>query len=440
MFSQKRRYFSNQIRREISDLICHTGFAREISLRNMEKNKKKVLIFLTRVPYPPVDGTRFKIFNNVILGLKPAFDLEFCVVTDDCVKAEQVKYLEDNFGPVHLFTFPKWRFYGNALKMFFSRLPLQAGYYYFRDVQQWFLNHLGDYDAVYAHTLRVGRYLERLSESDRRKILVDFNDAISLNYREGKRFASPLWRMIYSVEEARIRRYEARLLTEFHYFNIASRRDREYLLENVARGGRRKDIIFENIPHGVDSKLLNYTWQGQGNSLVFMGNLKYPPNADAVRFFLARLWPALKAGIPSLRVTIIGNGDGLNFGAPKDATFTGFVDDPYKIIAASRIFIAPLRFGAGTPTKILEAMAVGIPVITTPLGASGVEGAENGRNLLVVGVNDVEGWIRAIKSILEDNRLAERIGVAGRQFVTDNYLDKSSQRAFVRLFGEIAGK
>ncbi len=409
----------------------------------MEKDKKKVLMFLTRVPYPPVDGTRFKIFNNVIQGLKPAFDLEFCIVTDDRVKDEQIKYLEDNFGPVHLFTFPKWRFYWNAPKMFCSPLPLQAGYYYFRTVRHWLLGHIGDYDAVYVHTLRLGRYAEQFDTATKRKVLIDFNDAISLNYEEGKKFASPFWRFVYSIEEKRIRRYESRLLGGFHYFNVASRRDKEYLWRNYAAtgaGGSVRPVVFENIRHGIDSKIIRYEWGGSKESLVFMGNLKYPPNADAVRHFLEHVWPTLKERMPGLAFTVIGRKDGLNFDAPQGVTFTGFVDDPYKLIAESGVFVAPLRFGAGTPTKILEAMAVGIPVITTPLGARGIDGILDGKHLLVVGTDNGEEWTRAIRRVIEDRDAARRLGASGKKFATENYLDVSSQEQFRQLFHKITGK
>lgn len=400
---------------------------------------RKVLIFLTRMPYPPVDGTRFKIFNNIMQGLKPDFNLEFCIVTDDKVKKSQVEYLENNFGKVHLFLHEKWRFYLNVLKSIFSRLPVQSGYYYFREVKDWFLENGGRYDAIYVHTLRLGRYAEKLKGDDRKKVLLDFNDAISLNYREGKKFAPPFWRIIYSIEEGRIRKYETKLLGEFEYFNVASRRDKEYLLNNYSKAGLPQDFTFENIKHGIDSKILRYDWNKKNGSLIFMGNLKYPPNADAVRYFLKSLWPEMKKKIPALKLTVVGKKDGLNFGGHEDVTFTGFVDDPYKLISESGVFIAPLRFGAGTPTKILEAMAIGIPVITTPLGARGIDNIENGKNLLVENVDNVGGWVGAVELLLNDNDLALRLGRDGKRFIMKNYIDKISWVRFSELFCKITG-
>ncbi|MCL4399800.1 glycosyltransferase family 4 protein [Patescibacteria group bacterium] len=405
----------------------------------MEKNKKKILIFLTRVPYPPVDGTRFKIFNNVIQGLKPDFDLEFCIVTDDKVVDSQIEYLENNFGKLHLFLYPRWRFYWNAIKFILSSLPMQAGYYYFREVNKWFIKNEKYYDGIYIHTLRLARYVEKAVAVVNNKILLDFNDAISLNYKEGKKFASLFWRLVYSLEEGKIRRYETRLLGEFKYFNVASGRDRNYLLNNYSKSGFNDGFVFENIKHGVDSNVFRYSWNKRKDSLVFMGNLKYPPNRDAVDNFLGKLWPDIRREMPQLKFIVIGRKDGLNFVEREGVEFTGFVDDPYKIISESGVFVAPLRFGAGTPTKILEAMAIGIPVITTPLGVLGIDGVKNDKEIIVKTLDDVGLWASVIKSLLENKKLAEEIGDNGKKFVFSNYRDESSREMFRDMFKKIIG-
>lgn len=402
----------------------------------MGNNKKKVLIFLTRLPYPPVDGTRLKILSNLIRGLGQEFDLEFCIVTDDKVDEYQIDYLEDNFGSVHLFKYAKWRFYVKAIASVFSTMPIQAGYYYFEEARKWFLANAKNYDAIYIHTLRLARYAEKLKPAEIEKIVIDFNDAISLNYKEGKKFASPLWRIVYSIEESRIRKYETKLLSEFKYFNVTSARDKQYLLNNYNKSGLKNDFVFENIRHGIGSKVLQYHWERKDNSLIFMGNLKYPPNTDAVRFFLKNMWPAINEKA-DFKFVVIGDKGALDFGENENVVFTGFVDDPYSMIAKSSVFVAPLRFGAGTPTKILEAMAIGIPVITTPLGILGIDGAENGVNVLSAKVDDVKEWIRCINLLIADSRFAHQLGSSGRDLVAANYTDKTSQQKFIELFRRV---
>ena len=110
--------------------------------------KPKILIFLTRFPYPATDGTRHKILDDVVSGLTKNFELNFLIVTNEKPSTEQVKFLEDNFGQVTVFYYPKWQVWKNVCLTLFSSYPLQAGYYYFKKVQDWFIKNLVNYDAV----------------------------------------------------------------------------------------------------------------------------------------------------------------------------------------------------------------------------------------------------------------------------------------------------
>src|SRR6266480_2088257 len=151
----------------------------------MDAETKRILVFLTRIPYPPVDGTRSKVLNNVVKGLATHFALDFLIVTDEAVKDSQVEFLEENYGHVLVFPFRSWHFAFRAPRYVFSSFPMQVGYYFNRRADAWFKANLHRYDAVYVHELRLGRYLEGLHREERERLLIDFNDAISLNYVRG---------------------------------------------------------------------------------------------------------------------------------------------------------------------------------------------------------------------------------------------------------------
>lgn len=395
--------------------------------------KAKILIFLTRFPYPAIDGTRHKILDDVIAGLATTFELTFLVVTDEPVSQEQTNYLESNYGKVILFTYPKWRVRLNALLGLLSKYPLQANYYYFQAVQAWFTKEIDTFDAVYVHTLRLGKYLELLDKKQQKKIMLDFNDAVSLNYAEARKKASFLWRVIYSIEMKRVVKYEKKLLDTLTYFNVVSEFDRTHLLQET----QRQDIVFKSIPHGVNSSLFNTTYNPQKKQLVFMGNLSYPPNFDAMQHFLERVFPKIQEIDPDIHLCIIGKGNKLAKKVQKNVTFTGFVDDPTQIIATSSLFVAPLRFGAGMPTKILEAMALGMPVITTPLGARGITGLNHEENVFIQRIDDVTGWVNAITALLDNETLRRKVGYNARQLIQEHYSDKVAAQAFCNFFSEI---
>ncbi len=398
--------------------------------------KPKILIFLTRFPYPATDGTRHKILDDVVSGLTKNFELNFLIVTNEKPSTEQVKFLEDNFGQVTVFYYPKWQVWKNVCLTLFSSYPLQAGYYYFKKVQDWFIKNLVNYDAVYAHTLRLGKYLEKLSAEQKKKIMLDFNDAISLNYQEAKKKASLFWRFIYSLEANRVKNYEKKLLNTLNYFNVVSQFDKEYLLQNV----NITKIIFNSIPHGVNSVLFNTLPISPQKRLVFMGNLSYPPNLDAIQYFLKNIFSQILEKMPNLQLCIIGGGNNLTRQIFKNVTFTGFIKEPAQLIADSSIFVAPLRFGAGMPTKILEAMALGLPVITTPLGARGIPGLIDKNNILIKDFHDTAGWANLVCDIVSNEPLRKNIGNKARDFIKENYSDKIAGQKFCDFFTEIIYK
>jgi len=400
----------------------------------MNSGKKRILIFLMRIPYPPVDGTRSKILNNVVKGLAREFELEFLIVTDEGVNDDQVKFLEDNFGRVFLFSFKRWPFIFRALRYVFSSLPIQVGYYFNRKADAWFKANIRRYDAVYVHELRLGRYLEGMQEKERDRLLIDFNDAISLTYTKGKRFASVFWRIVFGLEEKRVRLYEIALLRKFKNFSIVSEDDRRYLVANV--NGFSGQIRFEVIPHGVDSGILSYS-PSFGKKIAFMGNLGYPPNQDAVDYFCERIWPSLKSRVRDVRFVVIGKGgNGLEKKYP-DVLFTGFQDDPYGLIAECSAFVAPVRFGAGVQTKSLEAMAVGVPVVTTPVGVQGILGAQDGENIFVIEEGRIDEWTSLLTMLLNDSSIAKRVGGQAKRLIESQHSDVIAQEHFRKVFSAI---
>lgn len=400
----------------------------------MDSEKKRILIFLTRIPYPPIDGTRSKILNNVIKGLTKHFGLDFLIVSDESVTDSQVKFLEDNFGRVYVFSFKRWRFSFRALRYLLSSFPLQVGYFFNKKADAWFKTNIQRYDGVYVHELRLGRYLEGLGGKDRSRLVIDFNDAISLTYERGKAFSSSFWRLIYGLEEKRVRRYEMLLLGRFKNFSVVSEEDRRYLRGNA--NGSSNHIRFECIPHGVDSEILKYS-PSFGKRIVFMGNLGYPPNRDAVDYFCGRIWPLLKSKVPDVRFIVIGKGKSTLEKKYPDISFLGFQENPHELIAQCSIFVASVRFGAGVQTKLLEAMAVGVPVVTTPLGAQGILGAKDGENIFVIEVGELDEWVRVLSALLRDVSFAMKVGGQAKRLIESRHTDVVAQKEFERVFSEI---
>ncbi len=397
--------------------------------------RDKILIALWRFPYPAIDGTRYKILHNIVESLYHDFDIEFFIVSVEPVEKEHIEYLEKNFGKVHLFKYSKIRFLKNMLFGFFSKLPMQVCGYFFSDAYEWIKKHANDYDAYYVHEIRMSEYfLDTVSEKE--KIIFDFNDAISLNYSEAKKFTKFPMSMFYSIEGKRIKQYESFVLKSFNHFNVVSVFDKKYLIRDsgVQEEG---EIDFVSIPHAVAfSEFENVP---KKPAFFFLGNLSYAPNSDAVKFFLENIWKDIKRDHPLVEFYIIGKGENKckKYHHLDGVHFLGFVPDIKKIVSECVCMVAPLRFGAGVPSKIIEIMSLGVPVITTPVSAQGINGLLDKENIYLIDEKDTRDWVTTIITLLNNSDLAENVGQNGKKLIRETHEISRVQRLWKSFFERV---
>jgi glycosyltransferase involved in cell wall biosynthesis len=155
--------------------------------------------------------------------------------------------------------------------------------------------------------------------------------------------------------------------------------------------------------------------------IIFSGNLEYAPNIAAVRFFHRHVWPALQSRWPGLKWKILGKNPGPFRDLPAhdpSIELTGFVDDAIAVIAQAQVAIVPVLAGSGTRIKILEAWAARTPVVSTTLGAEGLECRD--REHLVL-ADDPESFTTAVSELLALPDDRARIGAAGRRLYEERY-------------------
>ncbi len=155
--------------------------------------------------------------------------------------------------------------------------------------------------------------------------------------------------------------------------------------------------------------------------IIFSGNLEYAPNIQAVRFFHRNVWPALQSRWPKLKWKILSKNPGsirdLALG-DSDIQITGFVPDAVAVIAQAQVAVVPLLAGSGTRIKILEAWAASTPVVSTTLGAEGLEYRDREHLILA---DDAESFTAAVSELLALPVNRERIGAAGRRLYEEQY-------------------
>jgi len=195
------------------------------------------------------------------------------------------------------------------------------------------------------------------------------------------------------------------------------------------------------VPNGVDTAALRPLAEAAvGKRLIFVGHLRYPPNIDAVRFLARNILPALRAHIPEARLTVVGEGAPRvlgEFSGRDDMDLVGRVPSPLPFYQDARVAVVPLRAGGGTRLKILEAMALGRPVVSTPLGCEGLA-VENGKHLLVA--NDAENFAAAVARLLTDRALAACLTREARALVERDYDWTAIAQRLLRVYEELLAR
>jgi glycosyltransferase involved in cell wall biosynthesis len=179
------------------------------------------------------------------------------------------------------------------------------------------------------------------------------------------------------------------------------------------------------IENGVDTGHFAECGEARvtGHRIVFVGAMDYFPNADAAIFFANRIWPHVRNRLEGAELTLAGKNPSAAVLALRElpgVTVTGTVPDMRPVYHGALAAVVPLRSGGGTRLKILEAMAAGVPVISTPLGAEGLEVAD-GEHVLLVDANDAEGWADRVVSLAESPARREKLTAAGLRLVESRY-------------------
>jgi glycosyltransferase involved in cell wall biosynthesis len=221
---------------------------------------------------------------------------------------------------------------------------------------------------------------------------------------------------VLRAEAWRYRRHVVRLLPRFHTAVAVSTVEADELR---ALGRTRVELI----PTGVDTAALRPQPEQAGPPrLLFTGTMSYPPNHRGIRWFAREVWPLVRARRPDAVLDVVGKAppdDVLALDGVAGITVHGFVDSMAPFFARAHSVVVPILAGAGIRVKIVEAMAAGRAVISTPLGCEGLAGLEPGRHLLVA--EEPGAFADGAVRLLEQPELRERLAAAGRELAERSY-------------------
>ena len=222
-----------------------------------------------------------------------------------------------------------------------------------------------------------------------------------------------------SLEARRAARFETENLRAYDGILAVSELDRQIFQERYGFAPGRIAVV-EN---GVDTEYFSFRARRPTGrpEVVYVGSLGYPPNAQAARRLVRRIFPRVRAQRPDAFLWIVGQGADPDLLAESDGSHvavTGRVADVRPYLDRARVACVPLLSGSGTKYKILEALSAGVPLVSSPLGLEGLELA-SGESLLV-GETDEE-LADAILKVIEDDELSRRLAAQGRAAVEHRY-------------------
>jgi glycosyltransferase involved in cell wall biosynthesis len=397
-----------------------------------------ILLLTQIVPYPPDSGPKVKTFQV----LRYLAERGHHVTLACFVRHQEERHLqclrpycaEIHAVPLHRSRWEDVRAYAHSLR---SGLPFlvtrDAKADMYQLVRQ--LVRTQHFDIVHADQLTMAQFALAVRNAPSAKrgspaIVFDAHNAVWTIVERLRQGAPPFMRPVLSLEARRIRHYEGSLIEEFDHTLAVSSIDQQALLRGAANSGGKNLLAFNLqskisiIPISVDCVSLQPVRSVSGSfNILTVGTLFYPPNADGVRWFMRQVFPLVRQSIPDAHLTIVGPHP------PKDMvqaaahsshaiTVTGYVPELMPYFESTAVMVVPVRAGSGMRVRILEALARGMPVVTTTTGVEGIE-AIDGEHLLVA--DQPDEFAQAVVRLLENKELAERLGRNGRSLIEDKY-------------------
>ena len=368
----------------------------------------RILVLLPRFPYPLDKGDKLRAYHQ-IAELSKRHEVYLFALSHTKVNHDDYDHLHKYYTAIDYVQIHWWESAWGIIKAILAGQPLQLGYWNSTQARhaynQW--EKQVQPDVVYCQMVRT---IPTVKDSSCRKVL-DFQDALSLNTRRRMERSHGLWRLILRYEYKALQRTEQQALSFFSQTTIISATDRNAISPSV-----------NIVPNGVDTNYFStkQSTPSKKHTIVFTGNMSYAPNVDAARWLVKEIMPLVWKQCPYGVNVLIAGADpkpAVKALAGPKVTVSGRLDDIREAYASAKIFVAPMRIGSGMQNKLLEAMSMGLPCVTTTLAATPL-GATNWEHLLV-GDNAEE--LADLIVTLGIEELHDSIAKGGNRFVKENY-------------------
>ncbi|MEK7274415.1 MAG: TIGR03087 family PEP-CTERM/XrtA system glycosyltransferase [Candidatus Desantisbacteria bacterium] len=374
----------------------------------------KILFISQRLPYPPIRGDKIRGFN-LVRGLSEQHDVSVVSFIRTTKEMADVEALKQYCTSVDVCMLGEWKSKLNACLGVFTTKPLTLSWYYSKQLWDIVQKKIRDekFDLLFVMCSSMAQYV---FDNDNPKIidLVDVDSEKWIQYANRTSFP---YSWVYSLEAKRLRRYEKDINKIFNNCLVVTEEEKK-IFSSFSLYPDKITAISIGIDEEYFKPLLEeYT----SNTIVFTGAMDYFPNIDAMIFFCKEILPLVKEKLPDVILYIVGSSptqEVQRLANNKDIIVTGYVDDTRPYIGKSAVCVVPLRVAQGIQNKILEAMSMGIPVVTTSFGNKGV-GAEEDKEIVVA--DDKNKFAEKVVEILQNRILRDQLSRNGKQLIGQRY-------------------
>lgn len=394
------------------------------------------VLFLTQLlPYPLVGGQKIRAYY-MLRQLALNHDVTLVSFTREDDRVEDIDHLRDLCTAVY--TIPMQRSMVKNIQAVLESLLKGKSIVITRDqlpAMHVCLRKLvmeTEFDVIHADQTAMAQYALFAQEAatNKPRIVLDQHNALYLVVaRQARHERGRLQRLLWRWEAKRLVAYEADICRRFDHVITVTQEDKEALLcLYPSVEAAQLAAHFSSLPICVDPyEQPVLSREGvDDKQIIFLGTMFWPPNIEGALWFAEEVLPLVLQRVPQAKFKIVGknppsaivNLQTAGSQLADHVEVTGFVADVEPILARSRVFVVPLLAGGGMRVKILDAWQWGLPVVSTTIGAEGIQ-TQHGENILLA--DDAQAFADAVVDILVDAELAHDLRVNGRSWVLQNY-------------------
>lgn len=377
----------------------------------------KILFIAQLLPYPPDNGPRIKNFNT-LKGLSENNEVVLVSFIRSDEERQLFSFLRKYCSEIYTVKIKRSMLY-NIYYLLLSMLTRRS-FLILRDSSRKMKNLVdnlvsdGNFDLIHIDQLNMAQFVEEIIHIPK---VLDQQNVVSTIIKRGFEVKSSfLNKLLIYFEWRKLKKYEQKACGSFDAVFTVSEKDRE-LLKRLAPQQKRYYVI----PIGVDLKDFPCIPRKGGKDLLFVGTMYWPPNIEGVLWFYKEVFSLVLQKVDDVDLHIVGLNppkkiQSLN--RDKQVFVDGYVSNLDHLIAESAVFIVPLRIGSGMRVKILNALAWGIPVVSTTVGCEGID-VTHGKDILIA--DNPEDFANAIIEVIFNQELVRHLVENGRKLVEEKH-------------------